>query len=60
MIRALTADISDPDVARLPAGVGSIEQWATSAEILARPHRRPAVAAAYRAWMNGDPRAGRR
>jgi hypothetical protein len=53
---ALTADIRDPDVARLPAGVGSIEQWVTNAQILSRPHRRPAVAAAYRDWMTERPR----
>lgn len=31
--------------------VGSIEQWVGNAEILARPERRPAVIAAYQAWL---------
>jgi hypothetical protein len=46
----LIASITDPDVARLPASVGSVEQWASGAGILARPDRRPALQAAYRAW----------
>jgi hypothetical protein len=29
--------------------MGSLEQWADSHEILARPHRRAALQAAYRA-----------
>jgi Domain of unknown function (DUF4037) len=53
VLRALTADISDPDLVRLPPGVGSIEQWVGNAEILSHPHRRPAVAATYRAWISG-------
>lgn len=47
---ALLAEIADPEVAALPAGVGSIEQWADSTDVLAKPFRRPALRAAYRAW----------
>jgi hypothetical protein len=47
---ALLADITDPHVARLPTGVGSIEQWVSSVDILANPARRPALQTAYRAW----------
>jgi hypothetical protein len=32
--------------------VGSIEQWVDNDDILARPHRRPALVAAYRAWLS--------
>jgi hypothetical protein len=45
----LLADITDPDVARLPL-VGSIEQWADSADVLSNPDHRAALQAAYRAW----------
>lgn len=31
--------------------VGSIEQWVDSPDVLARPHNRPAVIAAYREWF---------
>lgn len=47
---ALLAGITDPAVAALPAGVGSIEQWADSTDVLAKPARRPALRAVYRAW----------
>jgi hypothetical protein len=46
---ALLAGITDPDVIRLPASTGSIEQWA-SGEALANPDCRPGLQAAYRAW----------
>lgn len=46
---ALLAEITDPDVAALPAGVGSIEQWTDNTGVLADPARRPALQAAYRA-----------
>ena len=49
----LLAGITDPDVARLPAGIGSVEQWADSVDVLAGPARRPALQAAYRAWIGG-------
>ena len=47
---ALLAGITDPDVARLPPMVGSIEQWVDSTEVLSSPGRRAALQAAYRAW----------
>jgi hypothetical protein len=31
--------------------VGSIEQWVDNSDILARPKNRPAIVAAYRAWL---------
>lgn len=49
---ALLADITDPRVIRLPASIGSIEQWASSVDILASPTRRSALQNAYRAWAN--------
>ncbi len=42
-----------PQVARLPYAVGSIEQWVDSTDVLATPHRRPAVVATYQSWMGG-------
>ena len=47
--QALLADITDPQVAGLPVLAGSIEQWASSAGILASPAHRSALRAAYRA-----------
>lgn len=47
---ALLAGITDPDVARLPPMVGSIEQWIDSTDVLSDPGRRAASQAAYRAW----------
>ena len=51
VIRGLRAGIKDPDLARLPGEAGSIEQWCGDVELLARPERRIALAAAYRAWL---------
>ncbi len=51
--RALLTGITNPEVSRLPAGVGSIEQWTGNADILAQPSRRRDVAAVYRAWTAG-------
>jgi hypothetical protein len=48
---ALLADITNPDLTRLPP-VGSIEQWATSVDVLASPARRSALKAAYQAWAS--------
>ena len=45
----LLAAITNPDVTRLPP-VGSVEQWATSVDVLVSPARRSALQAAYRAW----------
>ena len=50
--QALLADITNPQVTGLPASVGSVEQWASSVDILASPARRAAVQAAYRAWAD--------
>jgi hypothetical protein len=48
--QGLLAGITDPDVARLPLIVGSIEQWVDSTDVLSSPGRRAALRAAYRAW----------
>ncbi len=50
--QGLLATVTDPDVARLPPTVGSIEQWADSTEILSSPGRRAALQTAYRAWAS--------
>jgi hypothetical protein len=50
--RGLLAGITDPEVARLPPGIGSIEQWADSVDVLSSPGRRAALQAAYRAWID--------
>jgi hypothetical protein len=47
---ALLADIADAQVSRLPAGIGSLEQWADNVDVLASPARRGALRAAYRSW----------
>jgi hypothetical protein len=46
----LLAGITDPDVARLPPMVGSVEQWVDSTDVLSGARRRVALRAAYRAW----------
>jgi uncharacterized protein DUF4037 len=48
--QTLLAEITDPDVTALPALIGSIEQWASSVDVLASPARRSALRAAYLAW----------
>jgi hypothetical protein len=50
--QALLAGIADPRVTRLPASIGSIEQWVSSVDILASPARRSALQVAYRAWAD--------
>lgn len=50
--QGLLAAITDPDVARLPPIVGSIEQWADSTDILSSPGRRAALQTAYQAWAD--------
>lgn len=47
---ALLAGITDPHVRRLPPGIGSIEQWADSVDVLASPARRRALRTVYQAW----------
>ena len=54
----LLAGVTDPDVARLPPLVGSIEQWTDSTDT--HPERRAALRAAYQAWAALDDRAGLR
>ena len=51
VIHGLRAGINDPDLTGLPGEAGSIEQWCGDVELLARPERRIALAAAYRAWL---------
>lgn len=48
----LYGGITDPDLARLPLGIGSLEQWCDNVQVLA-PGRRAAVAASYRVWLGG-------
>jgi hypothetical protein len=50
--QGLLAAITDPDVARLPPMVGSIEQWAASIDVLSSPGRRAVLQKAYRAWAD--------
>jgi hypothetical protein len=46
--RALLDSITDPEVARLPPMIGSLEQWVDSTDVLSSPGRRAALRAAYR------------
>jgi hypothetical protein len=39
-----------PQVARLPAGIGSIEQWASNVDLLAHPERRRALRTICQTW----------
>jgi hypothetical protein len=48
----LLSSIADPDVARLPPMVGSIEQWVDCTDVLASPGRRAALQTAY--WACAD------
>lgn len=50
--QALLADITDPQVTRLPAMIGSIEQWANSVDVLSSPARRAALRTVYLAWTD--------
>ena len=50
--QGLLGAITDPDVARLPPMVGSIEQWADGTAVLSSPGRRAALQTAYRAWAD--------
>ncbi|WP_432547631.1 DUF4037 domain-containing protein [Kineococcus sp. SYSU DK004] len=45
--------VRDPAVRRLPAGVGSVEQWVDDVDVLVHPDRRRAVTAAWRAATGG-------
>jgi hypothetical protein len=50
--QGLLSGVTDPEVARLPPMVGSIEQWVDSTDVLSHAGRRAALQAAYRAWAN--------
>ena len=50
--RGLLSGITDPDVARLPPTVGSIEQWVDCVAVLSSPRRRASLQVAYRAWAD--------
>jgi hypothetical protein len=51
--QALLAGITDPEVARLPPMVSSVEQWVDSTDVLSHPGRRAALQSAYRDWADG-------
>ena len=48
----LLAGITDPQVRRLPRGVGSAAQWIDSVDVLASPGRRAALRPVYQAWSD--------
>jgi Domain of unknown function (DUF4037) len=43
----LLANVADPRVRQLPAGVGAVEQWVDNVDVLADPARRMAAARAF-------------
>jgi len=43
----LHTSVTDPDIRRLPIGVGSVEQWVDNVDVLSRPERRVAAARAF-------------
>jgi hypothetical protein len=45
---ALIATITDPVIAALPLGIGSVEQWVDNADVLTRPDRRVTAAGTWR------------
>lgn len=51
----LLTEIADPLVRRLPAGVGSVEQWVNNVDVLSNPDRRLAVMQAWRSLLLRDP-----
>ncbi len=48
--QALLAEITEPDVARLPSGIGSIEQWADNVDVLSHQGRRALLRTIYQTW----------
>jgi hypothetical protein len=50
--RALLDGITDPEVARLPPMIGSLEQWIDSTDVLSSPGRRAALRAVYRGLVD--------
>jgi hypothetical protein len=51
----LLEGIVDPEVARLPRGIGCVERWIGGVGLLASPRRRAALHVAYSAWSALDP-----
>jgi hypothetical protein len=49
--QTLLTGVTDPQVLRLTAGIGTVEQWVDNFDVLAAAQRRAAVAATYRAWL---------
>jgi hypothetical protein len=52
VVDELLASITDPQVRRLPAGVGSVEQWVDNVEVLSTPQLRVAAVGAWRAMLS--------
>jgi hypothetical protein len=48
----LLAEITDPEVAALPSGIGPVERWADSVDVLSSPGRRMALREVYRSWSS--------
>jgi hypothetical protein len=57
MQAALRAQVTDPDLLRLPDGIGAVEQWAACHDLEKFPERRAALKAAYRSLMAAAPGA---
>jgi Domain of unknown function (DUF4037) len=51
--KLLLAEITDPEIAALPPGVGCVERWADNVDVLSSPGRRARLRPVYRAW-SGD------
>jgi hypothetical protein len=51
VVESLLTSITDTRVLRLPAGVGSVEQWVDNVDVLATPRRRVAAATAFRSML---------
>ncbi len=49
--QGLRAQIADPDLLRLPDGIGSVEQWADCHDLEKFPERRAALQSAYRSLV---------
>ncbi len=50
----LLDSVTDPDVRRLPAGVGSVEQWVDNVVVLTVPERRVVAVRAWRSAVAGS------
>jgi hypothetical protein len=48
----LLAEVTDPRIAKLPRGIGSVEQWVDNVDVLAHPERRQALRASYQRWAS--------